>query len=120
MQLNMRLVRALRREFDWIAVETNGTIDPGPHLLWSVDWISVSPKLGCRTKPLTNVDEVRFVLSPGLEPWDTKIRALHRFVSPAFDAHLLNPAALAWCVGFVRNNPTWRLSIQQHKIWGIR
>ena len=38
-----------------------------------------------------------------------------------FDAHGKVPReTLAHCIALVKENPQWRLSLQQHKTWGVR
>ena len=34
--------------------------------------------------------------------------------------HEPEPRALEWCIKLVKENPGWRLSVQQHKGWGVR
>ncbi len=115
LQVNAALTEALHARGFEIAVETNGTIAPPP----GIDWLCVSPK---STAPLavTAGDELKLVYpQPDAMP--------DRFESLAFDHFLLQPmdgpeleantaAAIAWCLA----NPRWRLSVQTHKVVGIR
>jgi hypothetical protein len=41
------------------------------------------------------------------------------FLSPAWSASGLSRANLARATRLALENPPWRLSIQQHKVWGI-
>jgi len=115
LQLDVPLIDALHRVGFDVAVETNGT-QPAPD---GIDWLCVSPKAGA---PLVQQrgDELKLVFpQPGAEP--------ERFESLAFGAFFLQPmdgphleantaAALEYCL----RHPRWRLSLQTHKILGIR
>lgn len=98
-----------------VAVETNGT-RPAPS---SLDWICVSPKAGA---PLVQQsgDELKLVYPQQDAPPE-------QFESLAFDHFYLQPmdgpelemnvdAATKYCMG----HPRWRLSLQTHKLLGIR
>ncbi len=128
LQLDADLVGALHRLGYRIAIETNGTHLPPP----AIDWISCSPKHSSKVV-LECADEIRVVLKAGEEPDTHGVKAQHRFVSPAFRAPTadkiagfhgshedLDPEAVRWCLGFIRHNPLWRISIQTHKILGVR
>ena len=115
LQLDAPLVEALHERGFEIAVETNGTQDPPPDL----DWICVSPKAGAPLK-LQVGNELKLVFpQAGAEP--------ERFEALDFDHFFLQPmdgprvrentsAALAYCLA----HPRWRLSLQTHKLLGIR
>lgn len=115
LQVDDALVSALHGEGFEIAVETNGTLR-APE---DIDWICVSPKSGA---PLvqTSGQELKLVYpQAGAEP--------ERFAELDFDTFLLQPmdgpereantaAALAYCLA----HPRWRLTLQTHKLLGIR
>lgn len=115
LQLDDALIDALHAHGFEIAVETNGTL-PAPA---GVDWICVSPKSGA---PLvqTRGHELKLVYPQvGAEP--------ERFAALDFDSLLLQPmdgpdrernteAALRYCLA----HPRWRLTLQTHKMLGIR
>jgi 7-carboxy-7-deazaguanine synthase (Cx14CxxC type) len=103
-----------------VAVETNGT-QPAPT---GIDHICVSPKADAPLV-LTHGNELKLVypqVQPDAQP--------ERFASLEFDAFMLQPmdgptaeitranteAALAYCLA----HPQWRLSLQTHKMLGIR
>jgi 7-carboxy-7-deazaguanine synthase (Cx14CxxC type) len=115
LQIDDALIAAVHAHGFQIAVETNGTIAaPG-----GLDWICVSPKANA---PLVqrSGDELKLVfLQLGAEP--------ERFAGMDFRHFFLQPmdgprkeqnteAALAYCL----QHPQWRLSIQMHKLVGIR
>ena len=115
LQLDPPLVDALRARGFEIAVETNGTIAPPA----GVDWLCVSPKADA-TLMVTAGDELKLV-------YPQKLAMPERFEGLAFDHFLLQPmdgpdlaanteAAIAYCMA----HPKWRLSVQTHKVVGIR
>ena len=97
-----------------IAIETNGTLLP-PR---GIEWICVSPKAGAPLQ-LTEGQELKLVYpQEGLDP--------AQFESLLFDNFFLQPmdgptreantkAAIAYCMA----HPSWRLSLQTHKLLGI-
>jgi 7-carboxy-7-deazaguanine synthase (Cx14CxxC type) len=115
LQLDAPLVEALHERGFEIAVETNGTQNPPPDL----DWICVSPKAGAPLK-LQVGNELKLVFpQAGAEP--ERFEALdfdHFFLQPMDGPHVREntSAALAYCLA----HPRWRLSLQTHKLLGIR
>ncbi len=115
LQVDSALIDALHGRGFAIAIETNGTIAVPDR----IDWICVSPKAGA---PLvqTSGDELKVVYpQAGIDP--AALLALefeHRFLQPmdgpAQGANTI--AAIAYC----KTNPPWRLSVQTHKVLGIR
>jgi 7-carboxy-7-deazaguanine synthase len=115
LQLDPPLVDALHaRGFD-IAIETNGTIEPPP----GIDWVCVSPKAGA-PMVVTAGDELKIVVpQAGLEPLDFAWLDFARFSVQPMDG----PDRLGnteWAVAFCLAHPQWQLSLQTHKITGIR
>lgn len=115
LQVDQTLLDALHDEGFAVAVETNGTL-PVPD---DVDWICVSPKAGADLKQMRG-DELKLVFpQPALLP--DAVRELdfdHFFLQPMDGpAQAENTeAAIAYC----KAHPPWRLSVQTHKILGIR
>ncbi|HEY0931634.1 MAG TPA: 7-carboxy-7-deazaguanine synthase [Gemmatimonas sp.] len=115
LQLDEAAIDALHAAGFEIAVETNGT-QPAPA---GLDWICVSPKADAPVV-LTRGDELKLV-------FPQEQARPERFESLAFTHFLLQPmdgpnasdntrAALAYCLA----HPQWRLSVQTHKVIGIR
>ena len=115
LQLDAALIDALHAQGFEIAVETNGTIAAPT----GIDWICVSPKSDA---PLaqTHGDELKLVFP------QERARP-ERFEHLGFTHYLLQPMdgpdreantelAIAYCMA----HPRWRLSLQTHKITGIR
>ena len=115
LQLDERLIAALHERGFQIAIETNGTRLPPA----GVDWICVSPKARANLA-LTNGSELKLVYpQEGAEP--------ERYEGLAFDHFFLQPMdgpALAdntrAAVRYCKQHPRWKLSLQTHKILGIR
>jgi 7-carboxy-7-deazaguanine synthase len=115
LQLDEPLIEALhRRQFE-VAVETNGTLEPPA----GIDWVCVSPKAGA-TLALRRGDELKLVFpqtdaAPELfEDLDFQHFFLQPMDGPDRDPN--TAAALRYCL----EHPRWRLSIQTHKLLGIR
>jgi 7-carboxy-7-deazaguanine synthase len=115
LQLDPALIAALRgREFE-IAIETNGTIPPPP----GIDWVCVSPKAGAPLV-ITSGDELKIVVpQAGLDPLTFAGLDFRRFSIQPMDSpdrSRNTERAIAFCLA----HPQWRLSLQTHKMTGIR
>lgn len=115
LQLDEALIEALREEGFEIAVETNGT-RPLPE---GLDWICVSPKAGA---PLAQIsgDELKLVYpQTSAEPELFETLAFRHFLLQPMDgpeSALNTKAAIEYCLA----HPKWRLSLQTHKIIGVK
>jgi 7-carboxy-7-deazaguanine synthase len=115
LQVDAALTAALHARGFEIAVETNGTIGPPE----GVDWLCVSPKSHAPLA-VTRGDELKLVYpQPEAMP--------DRFEHLAFDHFLLQPmdgpdlaANTQAAIGYCLAHPQWRLSVQTHKVVGIR
>lgn len=115
LQLDDAAVAAMKRLGFEVAVETNGT-QPAPA---GLDWICVSPKADAPLK-LTGGDELKLVF-PQSEAMPERFEALgfkHFYLQPMDGPELERNTALA--VEYCMAHPRWRLSIQTHKVAGIR
>lgn len=118
LQVDKRLVQALRREKFLIAIETNGSTNINE---LELDWITVSPKVAEHAVRQLTADEVKYVRCFGQSIPSPRCIAPVKLISPAFrDGRQIDKRTLRWCVELVKDNPEWRLSVQQHKLWGIR
>jgi organic radical activating enzyme len=135
LQLDLEVCEFFRGRGWKLAVETNGsvllpTLDPGgpvepatadAGLTWfPFDHISVSPKVAEHAIRQRWAHEVRYVRAHGQALPRTEVKALYQYLSPAAQGDRLDPRAVAWCVNLVKSDPAWRLSVQQHKVWGVR
>jgi 7-carboxy-7-deazaguanine synthase len=115
LQLDAEAINALHARGFEIAIETNGT-NAVPE---GVDWICVSPKAGTQIVQKTG-DELKLVWPQAgvdpidLEGWDFR----HRLIQPMDGAGLGDTRQA--CIDFVLAHPRWRLSLQTHKMIGVR
>jgi 7-carboxy-7-deazaguanine synthase len=115
LQLDRVAIDALHEAGFEVAVETNGTCLPPD----GIDWITVSPKANAETI-LTHGDELKLVYpQDGAPPeryadWDFQFFYLQPMDGPDVEAN--TRAALRYCLA----HPQWRLSLQTHKLLGIR
>lgn len=116
LQLDAELIAAFHAQGFEIAVETNGTIAPPA----GIDWLCVSPK---STAPLAVAggDELKLVF-PQADASPEQFAGLkfkHYFLQPMADGvktEANTQAAIRYCM----EHPQWRLSLQTHKITGIK
>jgi 7-carboxy-7-deazaguanine synthase (Cx14CxxC type) len=115
LQIDTALIDALHAKGFEIGIETNGTIEVPP----GIDWICVSPKADA---PLvqTRGDELKLI-------FPQERAAPERYARLSFSHYFLQPmdtperkanteAAIRYCL----DHPQWRLSLQSHKLIGIR
>ena len=115
LQLDSALIEAVHAHGFEIAVETNGTIAAPA----GIDWLCVSPKADSRLVQMRG-DELKLVYPQASAPPE-------RFEALDFRAFFLQPmdgadysTNLAATVRYCLEHPRWRLSLQTHKIVGIR
>lgn len=116
LQVDKHLVDALHDLGYKLAIETNGSLA----LPESLDWITVSPKVAEHAIRQRTGSEVKYVRGYGQGIPKTVVEADHYVISPAFDGADLSRKTLDWCIRLVKENPPWRLSVQQHKLWSVR
>ena len=112
LQIDKALIDALHKQNFIIAIETNGTIAVPE----GIDWVCVSPKSGAELV-VTRGDELKVVYPQTTDPRVYEQLAFeHFFIQPMDGAH----DSLAAAIRFCQENPRWRLSLQTHKLIGIR
>ena len=116
LQVDDELLQQLKAQGWYIAVETNGT---KPRLQW-IDWLTCSPKVAEHAIALKDVEEVKYVRHAGQALPKPHCVADYYLLSPAWTSSGVDRASLEWCIQLCKENPKWRLSIQQHKIWKVR
>ncbi|HWB32163.1 MAG TPA: 7-carboxy-7-deazaguanine synthase [Acidobacteriaceae bacterium] len=121
LQLDPALIDALHERGFEIAIETNGTLAAPA----GIDWICVSPKAGAQLVQTTG-DELKLVY-PQKEAQPEEFAGLafrHFFLSPMDRGHLEDDAArmrhTELAIRYCMEHPQWRLSVQSHKLAGIR
>jgi 7-carboxy-7-deazaguanine synthase len=115
LQLDADAIDAMHARGFAVAVETNGTL-PAPR---GLDWICVSPKAGAPIV-LTSGDELKLVFpQAGGEPMQfEQLDFAHFLLQPMDGPDVERNRALA--LDHCLKNPRWRLSVQTHKLLGIR
>lgn len=116
LQVDEELIDRLHHEGYKLAIETNGSLELPP----GIDWITVSPKVAEHVIRQRTADEVKYVRHYGQGIPKTVVKAEHHLISPAFNGGTLELRTLEWCIKLCKENPPWRLSVQQHKFWNVR
>ena len=115
LQVNDELVAALKQEQIYIAVETNGTLDAPDQ----IDWICMSPKANTEIK-LKKGNEIKVIFpQESLDPEKFSLFDFSEFYLQPMDSNKYQEnlnATITYC----QKNPKWKLSLQTHKILGIR
>lgn len=115
LQLDEPAVAALKAAGCEIALETNGTL-PLPA---GIDWVCVSPKANTDLL-VRSGDELKLVYpQPGAEPERFERLPFRRFFLQPMDGPSLadnTRQAVRYCLA----HPQWRLSLQTHKLLGLR
>lgn len=115
LQVDDAVVDALHLAGFRIAIESNGTLPAHPR----IDWVCISPKAGSEVVQRSG-HELKLVwpqvgIDPAaLEGWDFA----HRLIQPLDDADA--PANQAAAIALVMERPRWRLTLQTHKLLGMR
>lgn len=117
LQVTAELVRKLHEAGRFVQMETNGTcpLPPGTE----VDWITCSPKEA--PVKLAHIDELKVVFRGqdvrGYENWQARVFCLQPcdVGDEARNAEIVRAT-----IEYVKANPQWRLSVQTHKLLGIR
>lgn len=115
LQLDDAAISALRSRGFEVAVETNGT-KPAPR---SLDWVCVSPKAGAPLVQLTG-NELKLVYPQPAAPPEAfeTLNFEHFFLQPMDGPDRERNTRLA--VEYCLRHPQWRLSLQTHKLLGLR
>lgn len=115
LQVDAALCDALHARDFMIAMESNGTIAAAPE----VDWVCISPKGGSDVVQHSG-NELKLV-------WPQAGIDLNVLEGWAFDHFLIQPlddisgaSHHAACVDLVLQRPRWRLTLQTHKMLGLR
>ncbi len=120
LQADEELISAFHAAGFTVHMETNGTREVPA----GVDWVTLSPKdqvaglTGNGTVVLGRADEVKLVFAPGVDPaaW-ASFPATWHFLQPCDADGRMNTAET---ISYIEAHPIWRLSLQTHKLLGIR
>jgi organic radical activating enzyme len=114
-QLDREIVDALHARGFRVAVETNGTLPA----IGGLDWICVSPKAGTDVVQRTG-NELKLVWpQDGIDPAELEQWEFEHFLVQPMDC-AQRDAAVEAAVRLAMERPRWRLSLQGHKVVGLR
>ena len=114
LQLDIELISALHEKGWEVAVETNGTLLPPP----GIDWICVSPKAGAKLL-LSSGQELKLVFPQLEDPEKYAMLDFQYFFLQPMDAPNCE-VNMRLALEYVLSHPQWWLSLQRHKILGIK
>lgn len=122
LQLTEKFVDLLNKQNYFVAIETNGTMPlPG-----DIDWVVCSPKFEfCPNADLRlqHIDELKVVYKGQCQDMSLydEIRAEEYSLQPCDVSDAIeNRRILSETIDYVKAHPKWRLSLQTHKLLGIR
>ena len=122
LQLTASLVDKLHAIGKYVAIETNGTHE----LPDNVDWITLSPKdsfvkQSSANVKLTHCNELKMVFTGTPLADYSHINAQHYFLQPCDTGdEQENKVILEKTIDYCLSHPQWSLSLQMHKIVGVR
>jgi 7-carboxy-7-deazaguanine synthase len=132
-QLNPEILKWFKDKGYKQAIETSGIKPLTQEMANLLDYIVVSPKVAehvlaknfkdvycTRENKLYTIDELRYVRhsgQPGVP--QPSLAARYFYLSPHSDGQEINQENLKHCIKLCLENPRWRLSVQQHKLWRV-
>lgn len=126
LQITASLLEAIHRTGKIIHMETNGTRRLHDDIQPLIDWITVSPKFGKKPE-LQRIDELKVLFDMNHIEY---IESLEDTTTTDSDCYYLQPcdrgndaynnANLYQCIEYIKCHPKWKLSLQTHKLLGIR
>lgn len=126
LQITATLLGSLKVAGKTIHIETNGTCMLPMEILNSIDWITVSPKFGIHPE-IQRIDELKVVFDMNHTEY---LDSLSEISVTNKECYYLQPCDrndaeynrrnLAECIDYIKKHPEWKLSVQTHKILGIR
>jgi 7-carboxy-7-deazaguanine synthase len=115
LQVDAALIDALHAAGFDIAIETNGTLPVPP----GIDWICVSPKAGTEIVQ-RHGNELKLVWpQSGIDPIAMEGWGFDHLLVQPLDGPAPAETREA-AIRFVLAHPRWRLSVQTHKVVGLR
>ena len=115
LQVDDSLITALKKANIYIAIETNGTLKAPK----GIDWICMSPKANTDIQ-LTEGSEIKVIYpQENLDPADFNHMNFSNYYIQPMDSKDYE-ANVSKSVEFCMQNSNWRISLQTHKILGIR
>lgn len=120
LQVDEQLISTLHQAGYYLLMETNGThaIPEG------IDWVTCSPKVDFTEggePAVKQVDELKLIFDGEHQISDHGIACTFRYLQPCDVGNdSRNYLILNECIKYIKAHPEWQLSVQMHKIVGIR
>ena len=118
-QLTEEIVAHFKEKGYYQAIETSG-LNPTPK---GIDFVCISPKVAEHVIKKNfkgiEVQELRYVRHKGQSVPNPSIEADHYWISPHSDGFNINTDNMKHCINLCIENPKWKLSLQNHKIWNV-
>lgn len=124
LQFTTSLVEKLHEAGFFIQVETNGTL-PLPE---GIDWVTVSPKTEILSSLKGKIDELKVLYTGDFQPSVSHIlresdgqRLPKLYLQPLDTGNeIQNRIILRDTMAYIMEHPEWSLSLQTHKLLGIK
>lgn len=108
-------------------IETSGTVEPS----WLFDptyrdvWVTVSPKLGATPMMMARANEIKFLVDEDFDPVvaEDMLRGLNNvyvWLQPVNFENEMDTGNVQRCLQLLEKYPSWKLSVQLHKVLGVR
>ena len=115
LQLDPALIDALHARGFRVAVESNGTLPAVP----GIDWLCISPKAGTEVVQRSG-DELKLVWpQTGIDPADVEDWEFDHFLVQPMDCADVRASQDA-AIALAMERPKWRLTLQGHKVVGLK
>jgi len=121
-------LRPLLSKFKAVGFSTAVATSGSKRVIPPVDWLSVSPhsywpdrfhqRYGNEVKLVDGLNGLD--LEIWVAEWDDKIDFMYRYVQPLSRNKQEDPESLKRCIEFVKKNPRWALSRQDHHYWAMQ
>lgn len=120
LQVDDMLIGKLHKAGFYLSMETNGT----HRIPEGIDWVTCSPKLDfthAGRLVVERVDELKLVFDGEHKVTNHGVKATYQYLQPCdVGNEARNRLILSECISYVKAHPEWQLSLQMHKIVGIR
>jgi len=115
LQLDEGLIDALHQRKFRVAVESNGTLPAMP----GIDWLCISPKAGTQVVQRSG-DELKLVWpQDGIDPVELESWGFDHFLIQPMDCQDVK-ASYDASIALAMDRPKWKLTLQAHKVVGLK
>lgn len=115
------LLKLLKAEGYKIQVESNGTMYPGQETTRLIDWLTISPKRGALFSQALPYNELKYVVDEDFKIVEVPyIDPDQRYLPISLQPRDNDPEMIKKCLLMIKARPDLHLSLQLHKILGIK